>query len=151
MCSTVIINGLHNGTTENCWNEMCTAFINFVVNSETPITKQCMSGNLFGYYEVAKWKWSHISYRNEQSIVTCQPIVGLRNSGCSPLLSASKVNRFLLAHDDVILQQWGNVTCWRRCYATCRDDVIRHQEWGISCDLYVSKSDVTYPPAATVA
>jgi hypothetical protein len=35
-------------------------------------------------------------------IVTCQPIVGLRNSGCDPLLSDSSVNRFLRTHDDVI-------------------------------------------------
>jgi hypothetical protein len=34
--------------------------------------------------------------------VTYQPTVGLRNSGCDPLLSDSSVNRFPSTHDDVI-------------------------------------------------
>jgi hypothetical protein len=47
----------------------------------------------------------HYNWRNiKVNIVTRQPIVGLRNSECSPLLSASKVNRFPRAHDGVTLQ-----------------------------------------------
>jgi hypothetical protein len=64
----------------------------------------------------------------EENIVTCQPIVGLRNSGCDPVLSDSSVNRFPRTHDEVI-----------------------PGVWEMSRDLYVSASTVTYPPAATVA
>jgi hypothetical protein len=53
-------------------------------------------------------RWYSSSFNNSRYlgdtlyIVTCQPIVGLGNSGCDPLLSDSSVNRFPRTHDDVI-------------------------------------------------
>jgi hypothetical protein len=68
-------------------------------------------------------------------IVTCQPIVGLRNKmllGNRPVNKTSAQTRW--RHATVL--EYG-------FYATCRGDVTRHRSRGVSRDLRVSASDVT--------
>jgi hypothetical protein len=59
------------------------------------------------FMRVFTWVVPHWAASNRKrsfclNIVTCQPIVGLLNSGCDPLLRDSSVNRFPHRYDDVI-------------------------------------------------